>query len=342
MSNTCERVVPEETLSSAYWTSPIMSKGQAESLAKYSLVIVDMENLINNKKSLLTLKKINPKIKIICYTNPMEFFSPMKSGRSIQERWLKESLSHPGWELKTGDGKNAIFWPGMKMMNMSSLCPLSQGKSYSQWLAEKLLSEVLIDPIWDGAFFDNGGGNISWLYENAPYQLDIDGNGVSDNNIMIDGAWYTGLHNFIKSIRDSKGSNFILLANKGSVEFMDVLDGRMFEDWPNNYLGDKKNNGWDQCMVNAKSMVENYHAKYVIFQVKSSSNLEFAVASARLLDNVFVSVGQDNRNFYEIFYYDPGQPKALAIDSSGLFYRDYSKGKVIVRPATKEVQFKSN
>lgn len=339
-SSTCKREVPEKTLSGAYWTSPIMSVEQAKSLARHALLVVDMENMVNNKKSLLLLKKINPRIKLICYSNPMEFFSPMKSDRPIQDSWLKESLKHRGWELKTGEGKNATYWPGMKMMNMSSLCPLSQGKKYSEWLAQKLLAEVLNDPIWDGYFIDNGGGNISWTHENSS-QIDIDGDGISDDPEKIDKAWYEGLHSFLTLIREAKGSNFILIANKGSVEMMDLLDGRMFESWPNDYLGDKRNGGWDQCLINAHEMIEQYQARYTIFQVKNPGDLEFALASARLLDSVYVFVGQDNRNFYDIFLYDPGKSQSVAMDSVGIFYRDFERGRIIVSPGDKKVNFKS-
>lgn len=340
-SSICKATEPVRNLSGAYWTSPIMSIEQAESLAQQAIVIVDMENLKNNKKSLLTLKKINPSIKIICYSNPMEFFSSMHE-RPIQEKWLKESLKHPEWELKTGNGKPAIFWNQMKMMNLSSLSALVNGKTYSEWLVDKLLTEVLNDPIWDGYFIDNGGGNISWLYKDSTHQLDIDGDGIADDEQRIDQAWYEGIYGFLKTIRETKGEDFIIIANKGSVEMMDILNGRMFENWPNDYLGDNENEGWNQSVANAQSMVEDHGSKMVIFQIQNPVNLKFALASARLLDNVYVIVGQDNKNYYDDFDFDFGPAlDSVMRDEHGNYFRNFEKGVITVNPRSKEVKLKS-
>ena len=43
-----------------YYTSPVMSREDAENLARFHLVIADMENLVNNPENLKFLKKLNP------------------------------------------------------------------------------------------------------------------------------------------------------------------------------------------------------------------------------------------------------------------------------------------
>lgn len=319
-----------------------MAKEQVRELAKFSLVIVDMENIFNNKASLRLLKRLNPNIKLVCYSNPMEFFVPMIPGRPIQKRWYQEVQEYPLWVLRRNDKSEAMYWPGMTMMNLSSLCPRYNEISYSQWMADKLLAEVLDDPIWDGYFVDNGGGNISWLYANSYSQLDIDNDGMPDARSKIDQAWEEGIRSFLKRIREAKGKDFILIANKGSVEFMELLDGRLFENWVNDYLGSKTNGGWDQCLENAKRMETEFGAKYTVFQVRSSTELEYALASAALLDHVYVAVGQDNYRSYPAFDLMPGQALGPYWQVGDTYYRKFENFRVVVRPSQERGEIVNN
>lgn len=325
-ANSCEEYLPNDIKTGSYWTSPLMNQADARELAKHDLLVIDMENAINNRQSLKLLKMLNRNIKLICYSNPMEFFSPMPDNRSIQTRWLEEvEETFPHYFLKVADGSPAKFWPGMTMLNMSNY------SDFSIWMANKLLAEVLSDPIWDGYFMDNGGGNISWVVpNNSPHRLDVDADGISDSNEKVDNAWYQGIRNFLSSIRDAKGEDFIIIANKGSVEMMDLVDGRMFETFPCDYLGSKEDFGWHQSMKNASEM-EEMGAKFTIFQGKEK-DLNLILASALLLDNVYVMIEQNNNFFYPIFDLKIGG----AIDSCQTFqeryFRAYEFGSVEVNP----------
>ena len=343
-ANSCDHKqgAKREIKTACYWTSPIMAKEQARELSKFSLVIVDMENMVNNKASLRLMKRLNPEIKLICYSNPMEFFTPMIPDRSIQKRWYQEAQAYPLWVLRRNDRSEAHYWPGMTMMNLSSLCPSYNGVNYFRWMADKLLAEVLNDNLFDGYYMDNGGGSISWLYANSYSQLDIDNDQEPDARNKIDESWYEGIHSFLKIIRDKKGSDFILLANKGSVEFMDLLDGRFFEGWVNDYLGSKANGGWDQCFKNAKLMENEFDAKYTIFQVRQSSELEYALASAALLDHVYVAVGQDNYRSYPAFDLMPGQALGPYWQVGDTYYRKFENFKVVVRPSQERGEIVAN
>ncbi|MBN2854565.1 hypothetical protein JXK06_03495 [Patescibacteria group bacterium] len=165
-AQSCEQVEQKDIKSASYWTSPIMNVEQAKKLAEHEVLIVDMENMINNKASLKLLKSLNPNIKLLAYTNPMEFFSPMPANRPIQRKWFQQVQAYPNWFLKTGNGSQAIFWPKMVMMNLSSLCPKYEieiyGRksmmTYSDWISHKILTEVISDLTWDGYFMDNSGG----------------------------------------------------------------------------------------------------------------------------------------------------------------------------------------
>ncbi len=338
-ANSCESIEGNKIKSAAYWTSPVMNLEQAKSLAQHQVLIVDMENIINNKHVLKALKSMNPDIKLLAYSNPIEFYDPAILNRPIQRKWLSEAQGYPDWFLRTGNNDPAVYWSNMVMMNISALCPKYEinvfGRkvlmTYSDWMADKLLKEVLSDPIWDGYFMDNSGGNISWVYQGKAYQLDINGDGLSDPAYLIDNVWSQGIRNFLSKIREKRGKEFIMVGNKGSVEFMDLLDGKMFEAWPNDYLGSTQNRGWNQCMENALAM-EALGAKYIFFQASNASRLEFTLASALLLDNVYVILGQDNISIPPVFRAKVGKPSGPFVKADYVYYRDFENGSVEVRP----------
>lgn len=344
-ANSCKKVGPREIKSSAYWTSPIMNVAQAKKLAQHQVLIIDMENMINNRPVLELLKTLNPDIKLLAYSNPMEFFLPSIYNRRIQSKWFNQVQKYPAWFLKTGDGEQAIFWRKMVMMNLSSTCPKYEiginGKkvkmNYSEWIAYKTNEEVLSDPIWSGHFTDNSGGNISWVYENKPFQFDINNDGRSNSAIEIDNAWSAGVRRFLSLIRDKQGKDFIMVGNKGSVEFMDILDGKFFEDWTNDYLGSKENEGWNQSMENALKM-EALGKKYIFFQMKPPTDFQYILASSLLLDNVYVVVGQDNDMVSPIFKAKLGKPLGPYGKEGSIYYRNYENARIIVSPTTKSAK----
>lgn len=145
------------------------------------------------------------------------------------------------------------------------------------------------------------------------------------------------MRKFLKTIRVQKGKDFIIVGNKGSVEFMDILDGKFFEDWPNNYLGSKENKGWNQSMENAMKM-ETFGKKYIFFQMKPPTDFQYTLASSLLLDNVYVVVGQDNDMISPILKANLGKPLGPYGKDGDIYYRDYQHARIIVRPSNSSVK----
>lgn len=319
--------------STAYWTYPRLTAEEAVDLAPYHEIIIELENWFNNRESLVKIKEINPQAKIICYSNPMEIFQPMGDDRPIQKRWAEMiEERYQKWQLKTADGGPAVFWPGMIMLNLSAACstynfPGLGDLNYGQWMAEELLT-ILADTIWDGYYMDNGGGNISWLYQGSNTQIDADNNHIPDNASELDSLWSIGVYDFLMRLKTASCCDFLLLANKGSVEFLDVLDGRLFEDFPCDYLGDKKDHGWHQCLTNATKIGPNS-----IIQVENE-DFEFGLASALLVD-AFIAVGQDNLRHYPQLNWNLGRPLGVAMKTGNLFFREFENGRVEVYPHLK-------
>jgi hypothetical protein len=277
-----------------YWTSPVMSKEAVSKIAKFDLAIIDIENYDNNYGLLDAIKKLNPKIKLIAYFNSMEVFEPQVENRPWQAILVKEiRQNYPSWLLKTGSGRPAIFYKGMVMLNLSATCPKIKGLTYGEWLATQIVNKLKTGKIWDGCFLDNCTPKIAWLSKQD--QLDANNDGRPDSPDDLDQNWSNGYHRHLLLIREAMGKNFIMIGNKGVTEFMDILDGRMFENFPNSYLGDAQDHGWWQCLANAHQT-----GKYTIIQAKEI-DLELAVCSAALLDQAYIAVGQNNTRWYDAF-----------------------------------------
>ena len=312
--------------SANYWTSPTMTDNDARSLSLYKIVIVDGENLINNPERLRMIKRLNCNIKLLSYQNPMEIFNPMTNFRPIQSEIAQEIFqNYPEWLLKNSSGKNVIFFPGMIMLNLSTNCPKIGGINCSEYLAAKQL-DILQDQIWDGSFLDNGGKNISWVDST----IDSNNDHLADNPDSLNQAWSDGVYYYLSLIKTGMRKNMLLIANKGSLDFLEILDGRMFEKFPNNYLGGKKDHGWHKCMLNAQKT-----GLYTIFLVEPK-DLMFGVASALLSDNVYIAVGQDNPKYHPELNIDLGKALSPAQKVDSSYFRLFEKGKVEVFPSIKK------
>lgn len=323
----------------AYWTSPTMGERDALNLARHDLLIIDLENKFNNRYRLLEIKKMNPDIIILAYSNPMEIFTTLYQTRPWQNKVIKEiTEKRPAWLLKTVSQERqslqfANFWPGMIMLNISATCPRINGERYYQWMAKKLKREILSDPIFDGYFQDNGTVNISWVYQNKPEKIDINSDNQPDSDAFIDKSWSKGQNRFLRSIHGYsfwrnlfRSRKMLILSNKGDTNLLKYVDGKFFEKFPNDYLGDKWAFGWGQSMSNARKT-----GPYTILQVERHL-LQFGLASTLLLDNAYIAVGQDNAGVFPEFEIDPGKPRGQSTSYDNLYARDYENLRVEVDP----------
>jgi len=338
----------------AYWTSPIMRRGDAINLARHDLVIVDLENKFNNRHILLELKKMNPSIIILAYSNPMEIFLTKYSNRPWQNQVIDEiSKNRQTWLLKTIDQKKrainyANFWPNMVMLNMSTSCPKIQGERYYEWIARKIQIDILSDPIFSGYFQDNGTVNISWVYQNRNEKIDIDGDNKPESDAIIDKKWAKGQKRFLAAMRhygnkrdlvlgkNATNSEMVIISNKGDLNLLRYVKGKFFEKFPNDYLGEKWAYGWRQSLSNAKQA-----GNYTILQVERNA-VNFGLASALLLDNVYLAVGQDDAGIFPEFEINPGKALGPMKTKGVTFSRQYTNLEVKVEPLQKNGEIKHN
>lgn len=348
------KVRPYPVKTAAYWTRPVMDKTDVERLARHDVLIIDLENKFNNRERLLELKLLNPEIKLLVYSNPMEIFLSTYNDRRWQNKIIDEiTRNRPQWLLKTiflradnqREERYAQFWKEpsnpMTMINMSSTCPRINGETYSEWMAKLFRQEILSDPVWDGYFQDNGTWNVSWIYPNSNEKIDINGDKKPDRAEVVDRYWSKGVDRYLEIIKyGSKrysffarifkrkaDSKFLVVTNKGDLHFLHRVDGKFFEGFPNDYLGDKWANGWRQCVSNARTT-----GPYTVFQ-GNRSNLNFVLASSLLLDNVYLAIGQDDSGIFpELENINLGRPQGKMSHNGNTYSRNFERGSVRVWP----------
>lgn len=323
-------ILPAKIKTMSYWLKPTMSVDQAKELARFDMVVVDIENVYNNLESVLEVTKRNPTVVLICYSNPMEVFDPQVTNRPLQSAWTNDlNANFQPWLLKTGTSAKAVFYKGMRMLNMSSSCPKVGGRIYAEWMADLLIERALKvknpetgKPLFIGYFMDNCTPTASWMSPSD--QFDLSGDGYPETAAEVDYAWSKGNRIFLQRIRDAMGPAFILIGNKGVTDYADLLQGRMFEWFPNDYLGSKLDAGWWQSMANASQT-----GPYTIFLL-NPKDVDFGLRSAQLLDNVYVGVGNSSTRWYPQFDEDLGSP------GERIILRKFSKKNIIVTPAERK------
>ncbi|NCU42865.1 hypothetical protein EOL72_00715 [Candidatus Falkowbacteria bacterium] len=306
---------------------PNLSISQAESYRGYDMVIVDHEVINTSVASLRYLRQIKPEIKILAYVEKMQWHEPMFPDKpwSLDVVAYLKNFSH--WYLHSPDGNNLTFWPGTVMMNirLDGWRYEIAGKSYSyiEWFTERYLEDIIgaysrqgirLDGILDDDLFRD----ISFLEDG----VDSDFDGLPDNYPELDRQWRLGNEYFLKKVREAMGQDFLIIGNGGHGYYMNICDGKQFENFPEHYIG-----SWFDNLNNAAGM------EIALFNARSGKldNWLFTICSALLLDNTWFSYGQ-NTPYESKYSLDLGQPLGFFYEEPGGFARRFERGIVHVRP----------
>ncbi len=198
------------------------------SLARWDLVILDVDQQQYNPQHLRTLKALNPSIKLLAYISASEIASArFAESREFPAGDLAARIDD-AWYVHDPFGKQVAFWPGSPILNVTNLGPTSpSGERWSEFLPRFIHDEILATGMWDGIFLDNTQESITRF---AKSPVDLDRNGHADDEAVSDRAWRSGMARMLRNIR-AANPNAILIGN-GGFEFADILNGVFFEQFP--------------------------------------------------------------------------------------------------------------
>ena len=175
-------------------------------LARYDLVVLDMEMGECNPGALIGIRQLNPNIKLLAYMSCEEITSNEPSQQSYPLRYLLKNGIEDSWWLWQADNSHASFWEETWMLNCSIYCPEVNGQTWNSYFAGFITDNVLSNPLWDGFFADNCWSNVPWEAAN----IDCDDNGVVDDRDWLDGKWEAGMNQMLNQLRQSNPTRLII------------------------------------------------------------------------------------------------------------------------------------
>ncbi len=327
-----------------YFLKWSITPAEATELAKWDVLILDMETQVKSPGEIARIRQLNPHITILAYITPQEILDNAASSWSSLRRSLVVGI-HPEWELKNTSGEWIVFWPGTHMLNISTLCPSVDGYKFNHYLAHFVATNVLGSGVWDGVFYDNAWDSVTWVTKSS-LDLDVDGKNDAD----VNGAWRDGLkYLFNETRRASPRDKIVLIGNHPNATFRNELNGMMLENFGNQLswadsmrLYEKNHTGTQSPrlnIINRNTANRDRQDDY--------KSMRFGLTSA-LLEDGYYSFDRGSNSHNELWWYDEydvnmGKAVGQAYPVSGVvedfkndvWRRDFSEGTALVNATDK-------
>ncbi|MCC7523084.1 VCBS repeat-containing protein [Candidatus Uhrbacteria bacterium] len=197
-------------------------------LAKWDIVILDMDAAFNFPDRVREIKRLNPNIKLLAYVssseiNQLRFNQDQRSpGRKLASR-IQE-----GWYMKKAGGARASWWPGTWMLNATDLGPAINGQRWNTFLGPFIRDEVMTSGPFDGVFLDSAYAEVTNTYGK---DLDPDLNGSANDAKATDAAWKSGMSKLISNVRSALGPDKLVM-NNSTAAYADKVNGVLYENFP--------------------------------------------------------------------------------------------------------------
>lgn len=332
-----------------YYLKWELNDNEVQNLAKWDLLVLDMEVQENSPEAIKKIRKINPKVIILAYITSQEIMDDFKYYNLDNLRTeLKQGIIE-NWYLKDDKGNKVSNWPGTYMFNLSDkVSTNNKGQRFNDYLPAFVSEKIKASGLWDGVFYDNIWGDVAWI--NCS-NLDVDNNGIKDQVSLSNSLWEEGNLKMLKKTRELVGNDFLIVVNGRSHEpYSSLVNGMMFENFPAPWEGD----GTWSSSVNSYLKLEKINYKPAISIINTYNTnrdnyklLRFSLSSAMLGDAYF-SYDYDTSNHTQLWWYDeydinlgkaissPYNPLNTSKEiTNNLLRRDFENGSVFVNAGNK-------
>ncbi len=332
-----------------------ISDEEARELAKWDVVVIDMEAQISTPDNLRKLKEYNPQIKILAYITAQEFTTSVSHLKaSTMRRQLYDGFSDSWW-LKTKNGGRLMWWPGTWLINITEDAPIVGGKKWNDYLPEFVAQKILSTGLWDGVFYDNAWQGISWLPSGD--DIDLNGDGRAESVGDLDKKWRAGMIKIFRRTKELSPDKIIVGNGVGGwngLAYFNNLNGVAIEhfhqaNWPdalgNYFFINEKSQKPPVTILNCNTENTGKQDDY--------SKMRFCLTSA-LLNDGYYSFDYGDQAHNQLWWYDEysnflGKPLNSAYNlliqstkiENGLWWRDFQNGIVLVNStdSSKTVNF---
>jgi len=227
------------------------------------------------------------------------------------------------------------------------------GKRFNEYLPEFVATEIKASGLWDGVFYDNAWGDVSWV--NAA-TIDINNDGQAESALEADSLWATGYKKMLKQTRDLVGPEFIIVGNGRVYDgYQGLLNGMMLESFPSPWENGGTWTGSMKTYLKLPSINSSPSLPIINIYDKNQANYQkvrFGLSST-LMGQGYFSYDYDVANHGQTWWYDEyninlgpaqTQPYNLLANSDqeikeGLWRRDFKNGVALVNSTNKKQTF---
>lgn len=334
-----------------------ISDSEVVELAKWDLLILDMEVQENSFAQLRKIRQLNPNIIILAYLTSQEIIDEIRYYKNAYLRQELHAGIHDSWWLRTAGGEKISFWPYTFMLNLSDGAGLdASGKRFNDYLPEFVVNRLQTTGLWDGVFYDNTWGDVTWVNDG---NIDLDNDGQLESRALTDRLWAEGFKKMLAKTRQLAGPDFIIVGN-GRVydDYQGLMNGMMLESFPSYWEEDGTWAGSMRTYLKLPSL--NVRPSFPIINVNAKDQenyqrMRFGLASA-LLGEGFYSYDYDITSHSQTWWYDeysvnlgPAQSAAYNLLSNnsqimqaGLWRRNFKNGVVVVNSTTQKQTYVLN
>ena len=331
------RVAPKRANYYLAWEIP---SAKIAELAKWDLLVLDMETQVRSLAALKKIRELNPDIIMLVYITPQEIKNDANTGYSIMRKKLAAGIN-PGWYLTDLGNNKLSFWPGTSLLNVADNSPEINGLQLNEYIAQFVAQDILSTGLWDGVFYDNAWKDVKWLTGDT---VDLNKDGQKDSD--IDSHWREGTRKIYTETRRLTNNRYIIVGNATSDVYKNDLNGIMLESFPSL--------GWEETMRVYSSNQEGLPQPRInIINTntgnKGNSNdfkkIRFGLASTLLLNGHY-SFDFGDKDHAQTWWYDEydlelGKPLAAAVSLNNktqfkedVWRREYENGIALVNPTS--------
>lgn len=331
-----------------------ISDEESIELAKWDVLVLDLETAVSSPAQIKKIRALNPQVIILAYITPQEIVDNPESLNNSYYRQKLTSGIDASWWLKNSSGQSFSNWPWTTMLNLSNSAGLnSNGERWNDYLAKFVADEIKGSGFFDGVFYDNVWGDISWLNSG---DLDLNNDGNRDSATEANRSWQAGVKKLLTKTKELAGKDFLIIVNGQTFEdYQKITNGLMLEKFPTPW----ENGGtWSGAMKTyTKLPFINLSPSLSIINAtdknqNSYKHFRYALSSA-LLGDGYYSFDYDVTNHGQTWWYDeyniklgPAQSTAYnLLDNNkgvfipGLWRRDFKYGTVLVNSTNKEQRY---
>lgn len=334
-SSSAVRISPRRANYFLGWDIPA---SKIPELAKWDLLILDMETQVNSQAALKKIKELNPDIILLAYITPQEIKTDAATSYSMMRRKIASGISQ-SWYLTDVQNNKISFWPGTWMLNVADTAPQVNGMRFNQYLAQFVNREIFSTGLWNGVFYDNAWKEVKWI---AGDKVDFNKDSLPDSD--IDSHWQQGMRQLYQETRRLAGERFIIMGNTNNDAYKNDLNGAMLESFPNSGT-------WKETMrLYASNQQGGPQPRFMVINANTgnkgteTSNLKkvrFGLASTLMLDGYYsYDFGDQNHNqtwWYDEYDVELGKPLGTALSLNNkpqfeedVWRREYENGIALV------------